>query len=625
MPIAAVALVAASLAPVGRCEVREVRALGGIDRATLPPELPWAGASRALIAPPKHPWRTPAEADSFARTPSYDVTIAWLRRLCAASPDFRLTESMCGDTRDLPAVKTSEGRTIWTLIAARGAEHFEPRAVRALGRPIVFVQAGIHAGEIDGKDAGLMLLRDMLPGGRLHALLDRVSLVFVPVLNVDGHEHAAFNGRLNQRGPDNSGWRTNGRNLNLNRDYTKLDAPEMVGIVTALNAWDPDLYLDLHVTDGGDYQYDVTWIANGAGGWSPSTRAWIDATLTPAITAALDAQGHVGGPFGGPVDDADWSRGYVIPTMEPRFSNGYGDARHIPAILVENHSLKRYERRVLGTYVLLESALRTVAAEVATLRAATVADRKRHAPQVALAWRAPAEASGRMLDWRGIASRQVQSAVTGATYTEWLGTPVAMRLPRVDQNEPVRTVRRPAAYWVPAAWTDVIARLRTHGILVEEQPIERSLEVEMLFVESATLDSVPFEGRVRVTPRVDAVHRRQTFTAGSVRVPTRQPSATWPCCCSNPNRPIRSFSGVSSTRRCGAPNTARRTFSNRWPMAENANEQRCWPIGSNATMRLRGRLRAPSCACATTPHSPPDARRPLRSLIARTRTRCPSP
>mgnify|MGYP001792029987 CR=1 FL=1 len=135
------------------------------------------------------------------------------------------------------------------LIAASGGA-FTPALARAQGKAVVLVQAGIHAGEIDGKDAGLMLLRDMTVRGTKRELLEQANFLFVPIFNVDGHERASKFGRVNQRGPEMMGWRTNSKNLNLNRDYAKADAPEMEAMLRALNQWQPDLYLDLHVTDG---------------------------------------------------------------------------------------------------------------------------------------------------------------------------------------------------------------------------------------------------------------------------------------------------------------------------------------------------------------------------------------
>src|SRR5437660_1244337 len=132
-----------------------------------------------------------------------------------------------------------------------------PEAARKKGLPVLLVQGGIHAGEIDGKDAGFLALREALENRAAKGALDRQVLVFVPVFNVDGHERFGRWNRPNQRGPEEMGWRTTSQNLNLNRDYSKADAPEMQAMLRLVNAWDPLAYIDLHVTDGAQFEHDI--------------------------------------------------------------------------------------------------------------------------------------------------------------------------------------------------------------------------------------------------------------------------------------------------------------------------------------------------------------------------------
>ena len=352
--------------------------------AVLPPELPWDGKSRSLIAPAGDPWMTPAEASGLTTTPGYDETVAWLRSLVVASPQLDMVS----------LGKSAEGREIRMVIASlEGAA--SPEELRANGRPSLLAHAGIHSGEIDGKDAGMMLLRDMTVrgasqlspfGGTRRALLEASNLLFIPILSVDGHERFSRFSRINQRGPVEMGWRTNARNLNLNRDFTKLETEELRALVAAVNRWRPDLYVDLHVTDGEDYQYDITYGYNGPHAWSPHIARWLDEVFTPATNAALEEWGHQPGPLTFGVNGRDMSGGTVHWTAPPRFSNGWGDARHLPSILVENHSLKPYRQRVLGTYVLLESAMTTLGRGYRGLRQAREKDEQAATEEIVLAW-----------------------------------------------------------------------------------------------------------------------------------------------------------------------------------------------------------------------------------------------
>ena len=195
--------------------------------APLPPAPAWRGKSEALIARAGDPWITPAETSGMTRTASYAEMRAYLDRLAQASPLIHV----------VTIGKTALGRDLVAVIASKDAATLD-----GLGRdkPVVLAQAGIHPGESDGTDAGLMLLRDIALRGK-QALLDKANFVFVPIFNVDGHENASAFSRPNQRGPIEQGWRTTAQNINLNRDYIKADAPAMQAMLGLIDRLDPAL------------------------------------------------------------------------------------------------------------------------------------------------------------------------------------------------------------------------------------------------------------------------------------------------------------------------------------------------------------------------------------------------
>lgn len=482
------------------------------DPAPLPPLRAWSGESEELISPAGDRWITPAEAAGFRTTPTYRETADWLSRLARASEDLTLIE-----------VGTSAGgRPILMVVAALGGGD-SPEAITANGRPTVLVQAGIHAGEIDGNDAGMMLLRDLTVGGRLD-LLQEVNLLFVPILNVDGHERASAHGRMNQRGPEITGWRTNALNLNLNRDYAKLDSPEIRAMAEVINAWDPDVYVDVHVTDGSDYQYDITWGWNDHVAWSPAASGWISQVLQPRVDEALTAAGHVPGRLVFEVDGRYPEKGLSHWTASPRFSHGYGDARHLPSILVENHSLKPFRRRVLGTYVLLREVLRTVAANASSLREAAARDRSSRPQEVPLDW-GVAETPA-TIEFHAYETRTRLSPITGAPVVEYLESPRTYRVPYLLQTRVSASAVRPAAYLIPPEWQEVITRLRSHGIRMSvlTDPTER--RVSMYRLRDAKLADTAFEGRIPLTTGFELLETTRIFPAGTVRISTDQPLGT---------------------------------------------------------------------------------------------------
>lgn len=477
----------------------------------LPPRLEWEGRSRQLTAPSGSRWITPAEASGFQRSPNYEETVSWLKKLVASSPRLRMTS----------IGKSAEGRDI-VMVIASSSKTFDAKSRTARRKPLVLAQSGIHSGEIDGKDAGMMLLRELVHGRRKD-LLEKVDFLFVPIFNVDGHERASRYGRINQRGPEVIGWRTNAQNLNLNRDYTKADSPEMKSMLRALSEWDPNLYIDLHVTDGSDYQYDITWGFNEPGaGWSPSIGRWLKDQWEPHVTQRLRSMGHIPATMVGWIDDSDRSKGLLTWTSDPRFSIGYGDARHLPTVIVENHSLKPYDQRVLGTLVFLEATLEVAASQAAALQKSIAEDSSLRRPALNLGW-AAADTPERTEEFLGVESVNEPSEISGRTRTRYTGKLVTENLPRYRMTKMTQVVPRPAAYWISPAWSDVIERLKLHGIQMETITAPRDVVVSVDRLVEPKVNPDTFEGHARLSTGTRSEVRTERYPAGSVRITTDQP------------------------------------------------------------------------------------------------------
>ncbi len=481
------------------------------DQAFLPPAPAWNGTSRALLRGASDPWVTAFEADAAHDfSPSYADTRAWFDRLDAATDLIRIEQFGV----------SPEGRPIYAVIASKDGATLDP------SKPVLLAQAGIHPGEIDGKDAGMMLLRDMAFYGK-DGLLDRANLILIPILSVDGHERTSPYSRPNQRGPRNQGWRHTATNQNLNRDFMKLDQAEMQAVMGLIHKYKPDLYVDIHVTDGIDYQYDVTYGYNGEDGvWSrsPAIARWLDDAFKPDMNAALEAKGHIPGELVFAIDDRDPKKGLNDGGLGERYSNGWGSAAHVPTILIENHSLKPHEQRVLGTYVFLEEALKLLAEKSKDLRAAINADRALRPAEL------PANFVGdeqptRIRPFKGILYETYDSAASGRPELRWLGQPD----PKLWQvpyygSHPTLTLKRPTAYWVPSYRSDIIERLRTHGVQMETLAAPRTVDVDMLRLIDPKVSGRTNEGHVPITVSgVRAEAKDWTFPVGSVRVPTDQP------------------------------------------------------------------------------------------------------
>jgi hypothetical protein len=473
----------------------------------LPPVIPWSGKSQELIAKNDNAWITIAEKSGFTKTPDYAETMLWFSKACEATPLMRMvTIGKSANNRDINAIIVSADAT------------FDKASLIASQKPFLLIQAGIHAGEIDGKDAGMMLLRDIAFGKKKN-LLQGVNLMFIPILNVDGHERSSAYNRVNQRGPDNMGWRTNARNLNLNRDYAKLDTEEISAVVNVMNDYNPALYLDLHVTDGADYQYDITY--GFSQGYSPAISQWLTKSLMPLVDQHLKNNGHIPGPLMFAANDIDFTQGNIEFPYQPRFSNMYGDARHLPSILVENHSLKPYKQRVLGTYIFLEGVINALNKDGAALKTAIDRDLQSRNGNVILSWKRTEKIDSMTL--LGIQSEKRKSTLTNNDYVVWLGKPVTQKIAFIKNDQPDAIVSRPKAYWIPATYQNVIERLRKHGVKMESVTTEKQLDVKMYRIMDHKFSTEPFEGHFSVTGNPVAEKRKEKFYPGAVRIDTNQP------------------------------------------------------------------------------------------------------
>ncbi len=454
------------------------------EPSLLPPAAPWTGASEQLVAAPNDPWITPAEKSDFQDSPNAARTLDYLRAMDAKSDLLSLHTFG----------KSYQGRELVYALAKK------PGA----GKPVVMIQAGIHAGEIDGKDAGLMLLRDIAFRGR-DDLLDRVDIVFIPILNVDAHENTSPFGRPNMRGLRTKGARTNAQGLDLNRDYARLQSPEIAAVVALLQRFDPALYIDVHVSDGTDYQYDTTYTFAGWGSYARSraTAGWLMNDYTTAVDAALVAQGHVPGVYPSWIDEDQPGKGLRISAEGPRYSTGYGDFAGIPTVLVENHTMKPYKRRVLGTYVLLEQSIKTVARDHARIAQAKSQDRAARPARLMTGWeRDPEPLATR--DFKGYRYDTYDSKASGARELRWTGEPVEIGLP-VYGVRATREMDFPKAWWVRPEQQDIIATLRAHGVQMQALASQCTLPLEVVGFANGKDRTNPYKAVKNVTLPAGAV------------------------------------------------------------------------------------------------------------------------
>ncbi len=464
---------------------------------------------------------TVSERSGFIKTGRYDEVI----RLCAAFQQAYPKQVRCIDFGTTP-----EGRPMKALIVtSTGA--MTPQAARAKNLPVTLIQGGIHAGEIDGKDAGFQALREILDNQLAKGALDKQVLLFVPVFNVDGHERFTPNNRPNQRGPVEMGWRTTAQNFNLNRDYVKADAPEMQAMLTLVNAWDPLVYVDLHVTDGAQFEHDVSIQVEPVYSGDPEFRKAGLALRSNVIDdiTKLGSQPHSF--YMSFVDNDDPASGFADGVSDPRFSTGYFQLRNRMAMLVETHSWKDYPTRVRITHNAVVSVLDQVArhgsewqqaAKAADARASKIAG-----SPVPLSWKTTEKSH--MIDFKGYAYTRTPSDVSGILMTHYDETkPQIWHVPLRDEVLPNLSVNAPGAgYVVPAAFAAMVAaKLNQHGIgyTVLRSPAAAA-PVETFRADKTSFTAVPFESHQRLTVQGAWKTEARPLVAGALYVTVNQPKA----------------------------------------------------------------------------------------------------
>jgi Zinc carboxypeptidase len=481
-----------------------------------------AGTATALAAPAKgDALATVAERSGFRVTGRYEE----VERLC---PDF--AKAWPDAVRCTEFGRTPEGRPMLALVVSRSGA-LTPEDARERAIPVMLWQGGIHAGEIDGKDAGFLALREMLQGKIAKGALESAVIVFVPVFNVDGHERFGRWNRPNQNGPEEMGWRVTAQNINLNRDYMKADAPEMQSMLRLLDAWDPVLYVDLHVTDGAQFEPDTSNNLEPQRTGDANLQT-LGRALVGDLNKTLASQGFLALDFypSFRVSDDPMS-GFDASSYPPRFSTGYWALHNRFSLLVETHSWKDYPRRVKITHNTIvaladmmtkqgkqwRSAMHDADARAAKLGGQDVTIEYDVGPHTVT------------IDFRGYAYTREPSAISGALVTKYdPSKPQVWHVPYRDTLVPKLTVRAPrGGYVVPAAYAAWLGeRLSIHGIRFERlDKTVRGASVEAFRATKVTLAPASFEGHTAAKIEGAWGQEKRDLPAGSLIVPIAQPEA----------------------------------------------------------------------------------------------------
>jgi hypothetical protein len=462
-------------------------------------------------------WLTYFEKSGYLETPRYVETMEYFRKLDRSSLHANLYSFGV----------SPQGRELYCMVVSKD-EAFTPADIRRSGKPVILIVNGIHSGEIEGKDASMLLLREILVTKEKESLLDNVILLVVPVFSVDGHERFGPYNRINQNGPKEMGWRTTAQNLNLNRDWMKADAPEMQAMLTLINTRSPDFIIDTHSTNGADYQYTLTYILETHGNIYGGTAAWIKEKLIPYMENYIGDVGYLAYPY---VMMRDWNAGIdsglTGGASTPRFSSGYAAIQNRPSIVVETLMLKPYKDRVFSTKATIEAILTyanehpneliNLNREADMMSVSKYAVQKQYFP---LSFRLTE--SYETKSFKGIDAQRVKSEISGSEVLVYTGDKVDKEVRFYNDVIVADSIRAPQAYLIPVEWKEIVDRIRLHGIDVFELTEEETLPVSRYRFTDVRYAPQSYEGRQRVDVEYETFSDTVTLPAGTFIVPTDQ-------------------------------------------------------------------------------------------------------
>jgi len=453
------------------------------------------------------------ERTRFAETSSYEDVLAFLDSLQVLSGNLRV-----GTLATSP-----EGRRVPYVIAARPMVTSAAEA-RRNQKLVVYLQANIHAGEVEGKEAAQMLLRN-LAAGRLRGLLQRMVLLVVPIYNADGNEHWASGeeNRPGQNGPERVGRNTNGQGLNLNRDYVKMEAPETRGSAALLRAWDPELFMDLHTTNGSYHGYVLTYAPGLNPNLNPSVEFVRDRFL-PLVRQRM--QGRHGqktfsyGNFRNQNPDS-LVQGWETYDARPRFGTNWMGLRGRLSVLSEGYSNADFHTRITATYNFVREVLQLAAEQAGVIRGLVAASDRRRPPSLAVR-----STLGPPIERPVIAELTEDTGAGNGGYAPRRRTGVyrTIRMPVYDRFVAARTESVPAGYVVPARLSAIVNLLRLQGVAVQQLTRPWRGQVKTFRVDSVGADSL-FEGHhpARVEGSWLSQPADTVLAAGTYLVDTDQP------------------------------------------------------------------------------------------------------
>ena len=413
------------------------------------------------------------------------------------------------------------------VVSADGV--FDREQIKRDGRPVFFNNNGIHPGEPEGIDSCMALVRDFCVEPARLAALGRTVFLFVPLYNVDGSLNRANTSRVNQDGPEAFGFRGNSLHLDLNRDFIKCDSLNAQVFNQLFTAWDPDVMVDTHTSNGADYPYTMTLIHTQADKLGGELGAFLRTTMLPDIYQHMEARGWPTCPYVNPIKESP-DQGIAEFLEVPRFSTGYAALHHTIGFMPETHMLKPFADRYASMRALVEVTLAFTVSHAKQIQALRESARQqsRHKKQWPVSWKMD-EARPSKLRFKGYAAKHSKSLLGDYQRLSYdRSQPWEKEIDYYNHFIEDAVVDTPRAYVVPQQWRAVIERLQWNGVQLERIDAARTATAQYYKIRSVTSRPGPYEGHMfHDEVQLDKHCATVELRVGDYLIPLDQPNARY--------------------------------------------------------------------------------------------------
>ncbi|MFN0290623.1 M14 family metallopeptidase [Pedobacter helvus] len=442
---------------------------------------------------------TPYEKSENIATTTYEEAINYYQSLAKAFPQ---------QAKLVVYGQTDFGKPLHLLVLSKEGI-FDPIKVKQANKRVLLINNGIHPGEPEGIDASMMLARDLLKNKQLS---NNVVVCIIPIYNIDGAFNRTATSRANQNGPSAYGFRGNSKNYDLNRDFIKTDSKNSESFQQIFNAWQPEIFVDTHTSNGADYQYTMTLIPTQKDKLNPVLSTYLTHNMLPDLYASMKDKGFELIPYVNSIKETP-DNGISGFMESPRYSTGYTALHNTIGFMPETHMLKPYDKRVESTYKLLQTYINIVERDAELIGAnKRKADEETSAQKTfVLDWKLNRDKFDE-IEFKGYAAKYKSSEVSGLQRLYYdRNEPYTKAIKQWNNFEPVLKIDKPVAYVIPKAWTKIVQLLKLNNVQVNELKEDAKLPLEMYYITDMKTAQKPFEGHylhsgVKLETRLQAIH-----------------------------------------------------------------------------------------------------------------------